>query len=141
VALAISFGDMTNDQDGTRPRDARHVYANPFNPEICPVLSLAVFATILRITDSKIFPGGNHRLIFENTEASIRENRDEFATGKRGDCDIGYWNPLSPERISNFRVFVIKWGPSAAAICIKAGWTLPGVQDTYIRDESAGVAL
>ncbi|KAF1780750.1 hypothetical protein GQ600_3148 [Phytophthora cactorum] len=29
-------------------------------------------------------------------------------------------------------------GPSAAAICIRAGWTLPGVQDTYIRYEAAG---
>ncbi|OWZ00260.1 hypothetical protein PHMEG_00028589, partial [Phytophthora megakarya] len=29
-------------------------------------------------------------------------------------------------------------GPSAAAICLRAGWTLPGVQDKYIRYEAAG---
>ncbi|EGZ07135.1 hypothetical protein PHYSODRAFT_382146, partial [Phytophthora sojae] len=29
-------------------------------------------------------------------------------------------------------------GPSAAAICIRAGWKLLGVQDTYTRYESAG---
>ncbi|KAF1787984.1 hypothetical protein GQ600_27730 [Phytophthora cactorum] len=29
-------------------------------------------------------------------------------------------------------------GPLAAAICIRAGWTLPGVQDTYNRYEAAG---
>jgi hypothetical protein len=29
-------------------------------------------------------------------------------------------------------------GPSAASICIRAGWSLPGVQNTYIRYEAAG---
>ncbi|EGZ18443.1 hypothetical protein PHYSODRAFT_503454 [Phytophthora sojae] len=58
-ALAILFGHMKNDQDGSRPRDARHVYANPFVPEICPVLTLAMYAAVLGIDDSKISPGGN----------------------------------------------------------------------------------
>lgn len=28
--------------------------------------------------------------------------------------------------------------PAASAICLRAGWSLPGVQDTYIRFEAAG---
>ena len=39
-ALAIYFAHMKNDQCGERPRDPRHVYANPLMPEVCPVLCL-----------------------------------------------------------------------------------------------------
>lgn len=39
-ALCIFFAHMKNDQTGERPRDPRHLYANPLQPEICPVLSL-----------------------------------------------------------------------------------------------------
>jgi hypothetical protein len=31
---------MKNDQSGERPRDPRHIYANPLMPEVCPILSL-----------------------------------------------------------------------------------------------------
>ncbi|ETN15675.1 hypothetical protein PPTG_06902 [Phytophthora nicotianae INRA-310] len=61
-ALAVRFGHMKNDQDGTRPRDARHVYVNSFNPEICPILSLGIYAAVCGLDDSKLFPGGNQDL-------------------------------------------------------------------------------
>jgi hypothetical protein len=34
---------MKNDQFGERPKDPRHIYANPLNPEICPVLALGIY--------------------------------------------------------------------------------------------------
>jgi hypothetical protein len=39
-ALSIYFAHMKNDQTGSRPRDPRHLYANPLMPEICPILAL-----------------------------------------------------------------------------------------------------
>ena len=39
-ALRVYFAHMKNDQRASRPRDARHVYANPISPEVCPVLAL-----------------------------------------------------------------------------------------------------
>jgi hypothetical protein len=42
-ALQIFFIHMKNDQTGKCPRDPCHVYANPLNPEICPVLALGVY--------------------------------------------------------------------------------------------------
>jgi len=74
---------MKNDQEGTRPRDARHIYANPLLPEICPILSLAVYAAVIGLPDSKIFPGGNQydrfskilkRLMLEPSMAQLLEN-------------------------------------------------------------------
>jgi hypothetical protein len=41
-AATVLFGHMKNDQGGDRPRDPRHIYANPVMPEICPILSLAI---------------------------------------------------------------------------------------------------
>jgi hypothetical protein len=39
-ALGVYFAHMKNDQNGERPRDARHIYANPLSPEVCPILAL-----------------------------------------------------------------------------------------------------
>ena len=39
-SLCVYFAHMKNDQNGERPRDPRHIYANPLCPEICPILSL-----------------------------------------------------------------------------------------------------
>lgn len=39
-ARCVYFVHMKNDQRGTRPRDPRHVYANPLAPELCPLLAL-----------------------------------------------------------------------------------------------------
>ena len=42
-ALTWMFAHTKTDQQGDTPRLARHVYANSTMPEICPILSLAVF--------------------------------------------------------------------------------------------------
>ena len=36
-AMCIYFAHMKNDQLGDRPRDPRHIYANPIIPEVCPI--------------------------------------------------------------------------------------------------------
>ncbi|OWZ09481.1 LOW QUALITY PROTEIN: hypothetical protein PHMEG_00017813 [Phytophthora megakarya] len=135
--LAILFGHMKNDQDGTRPRDARHVYANPFIPEICPVLSLAIYGAVLGLSNSKLFPGGNQYDRFSKILKRVMETEEmkeilanEGLISERILFEKGL-QPLSLRAPTG-------GGPSAAAICIRAGWTLPGVQDTYIRYESAG---
>jgi hypothetical protein len=138
-ALAVRFGHMKNDQEGTRPRDARHIYANPLLPEICPILSLAVYAAVIGLPDSKIFPGGNQydrfskilkRLMLEPSMAQLLENEGLHPS------DIGTHSARKGS--ATYVSSCSNGGPSAAAICIRAGWTLPGVQDTYIRYESAG---
>ncbi|KAJ8535221.1 hypothetical protein ON010_g13518 [Phytophthora cinnamomi] len=138
-ALAILFGHMKNDQDGTRPRDARHVYANPFIPEICPVLAGAIYAAVLGITDSKIFPGGNqydrpskilNRVMEEDEKKVLLENEGLLPSG------IGTHSARTGS--ATFVSSCSNGGPSAAAKCIRAGWKLPGVQDTYIRHDAAG---
>jgi hypothetical protein len=57
-ALGVYFCHMKNDQAGERPRDARHVYANPINPEICPILSLGIYLMSFGVGERLLFPGG-----------------------------------------------------------------------------------
>jgi hypothetical protein len=58
-ALQIYFIHMKNDQTGERPRDPCHVYANPLNPGICPVLTLGIYliCTPEVLQQSALFPG------------------------------------------------------------------------------------
>jgi len=60
-ALGIYFAHMKNDQMGERPRDARRIYANSDKPEICPILSLAIYLLCFPIDKSSnyLFPGEN----------------------------------------------------------------------------------
>jgi hypothetical protein len=37
-ALLLHFLKMKNDQNGTQSVKPKHIYANPFTPEICPIL-------------------------------------------------------------------------------------------------------
>lgn len=57
--FAVYFAHQKNDQMGEKPRDPRHIYANPLFPHICPLLSLAIFLLCFPITDQTIqlFPG------------------------------------------------------------------------------------
>jgi hypothetical protein len=42
-ALTIAMPHQKNDQAGEKPKDPKHVYANPLRPEICPILALALY--------------------------------------------------------------------------------------------------
>lgn len=55
-SLRIYFIQMKNDQLGERPRDPRHLYVNPVNPEISTVLILGLYWMIYP------FDGNNNQL-------------------------------------------------------------------------------
>ncbi|KAF1787535.1 hypothetical protein GQ600_2454 [Phytophthora cactorum] len=138
-SLTIRFGHMKNDQDGTRSRDARHIYASPFLPEICPILSLAIYAAVFELGNSKLFPGGNQYDRFAKILRRLMEEPNMtnlLLTEGLKPSDIGTHS--AHEGSATYVSSCSNSGPSAAAICIRAGWTLPGVQDTYIRYGAAG---
>ena len=45
-ALAIYFAHMKNDQTGSRKRDPRHIYANPIDYEVCPLVALGMYLNV-----------------------------------------------------------------------------------------------
>jgi hypothetical protein len=62
-AIAIYFSQQKTDQTGDKAKYPRHVYANPFMPEICPFISLGVYLLTFNFTgvnnNTKLFPGTN----------------------------------------------------------------------------------
>ena len=60
-ALTVTFYQSKSRQDGDRPVDPKHVYANPMMPEVCPVLALAMYLATHENEDGKLF-SGDHQL-------------------------------------------------------------------------------
>jgi hypothetical protein len=60
-SLCIYFAHSKTDQLGERPRDPRHIYSNPLNPTICPILSLGLYfiSASFDPNSSALFPGSN----------------------------------------------------------------------------------
>ena len=62
-SLAIYFAHMKNDQTGSRKRDARHIYANPMDHEVCPILALGMYLNIYAPSPNEqkteLFPGSS----------------------------------------------------------------------------------
>jgi len=52
---------MKNDQTGDQPRDPRHVYSNPYNPYIDPILTLISYLIVTPACDNctALFPGSD----------------------------------------------------------------------------------
>ena len=45
-ALQIFFAHIKNDQTVDQPRDPRHVYSNPYNPYIDPIVTLISYLIV-----------------------------------------------------------------------------------------------
>lgn len=72
-ALTVLFCVMKTDTGGDR-KFARHVYANPFQPEICPILGLGVYLLLLDVPGdgpAKLFPGGSQYMHFSEAFSEV----------------------------------------------------------------------
>eukprot|EP00957_Ditylum_brightwellii_P032034 2428985-Ditylum_brightwellii.AAC.1 len=90
---------MKNDQEGSRKRVPRHVYANYFNLQLCPLGALAhyilIFPAVLMDTSGHLFPGldqgdrflkGFKTLLVENKEEIRRMGYDPEDLGTHSIC-------------------------------------------------------
>ena len=60
--LRIYLSHMKNDQTGDQKRDPRHIYADPIDPTVYPILALAIYFSTFSISNTKdtaLFPGKN----------------------------------------------------------------------------------
>jgi hypothetical protein len=132
-ALSIWFSHSKCDQSGKRERDPRHVYANPITPEICPILSLGIYLLSFPATKQRnlLFPGGSQYDRFSN-RLSIHASK----LGLEEIMDVG------THSIRKGSATYVSSGstscPPSAAVNLRAGWAMRGVQDTYVRYEGAG---
>lgn len=134
-ALAIRFSHMKNDQEGER-RDARYVFANPLMPDS--------FARCARITfwlrwQWKKFPDGNQYNRYTKILKRIM-SADPVKAALDGiglePADFG--SHSTRKGSATYVSSCSTAGPSSSSICLRAGWSLPGAQDTYVQYEAAG---
>jgi hypothetical protein len=142
-SLTIVFPKHKGDQDGSNAAP-KHVYANPSNPTICPVLALAVWVFCIGMRRE-----GTSRLLFGDVEKA--ENKfSKWLHAMCGDCvadlllmgliilDIG--SHSFRKGIATF-LSGIPGGPTAIAIYLRAGWSLGPVTSRYILEGGGGDEL
>jgi hypothetical protein len=140
-ALCVYFAHQKNDRAGEHPRDPRHIYANPVHPEICAILALGMYLMCFPVPPNSsgtgpLFPGARgapaERYAKHLRKLSKQHAADLSAHGLCAD-DIGAHSARK-----GAATFASSACPSAAAVHLRAGWALGGVQDTYLRYDGAG---
>lgn len=128
---------MKNDQEGQNAYP-RHIYANPDNPAICPILSLAL------VVFTRFTRNGSSRLLFSE------KSQDRFSEWLKRTCTsneellLAMGSVLDEIGTHSFRKGVATalssnpGGPSAIAIWLRAGWSLGPVPSRYIFQGSGG---
>ncbi|KAH9099840.1 hypothetical protein Ae201684P_018849 [Aphanomyces euteiches] len=140
-SLCIYFAHMKNDQGGERPRDPRHIYANPLSPEICPILPLSIYWATFQFVDSVdlLFPGGKQYDRFRKELIDFLDQPYIAEELRRRGVDPANIGSHSIRKgASTYCSSGSTSCPPSTAVHLRAGWSLGGVQNTYLRYESAG---
>jgi hypothetical protein len=112
-ALGVYFAQMENDQTGERPCGPRHVYANPLDPSICPILALGLYLICFPnvLEESNLFPRGCQYERFRHNLNSLLKKPDVAAElVPRG---------MSPEDLGthSIRKGIATWLTSGSTVC------------------------
>ena len=138
--MGITFGHTKVDQFGDDSAHLRHIYSNPHDPLVCPVLALAMFFTSClagpQSTASQLFEGTLQDDRFGTLLSKVLgEHLAELH-------DLGYTpNDLGTHSIRKGAVSYVSslpGGPTVPAVCIRAGWSMGQVREIYMRYVSSG---
>lgn len=139
-AFTISFAHTKNDQMGDESKHLRHIYANPTAPLVCPVLALAMYYSscfnAIQSKDSFLFPGNEQAARFGKILGRV------LAENVHTVSQLGY--TLRDIGTHSIRKGAVSYlaslpgGPPAAAICIRAGWSMGKVRDIYMQYVTSG---
>jgi hypothetical protein len=151
-ALLISTPKHKGDQEGVKCF-ARHVYANPSNPVICPVLALAILTFVRSMrhdpassssSDSmpnfRVFDGPDNAARFSDVLGRI------IAAVPSSDVHLlgGDKKQLGTHSVrkgaASYCAGMIN-GPSTVQVFLRAGWSLGNVQDRYLFAGAGGDQL
>jgi len=139
-ALSIAFGTSKSDQTGERYRFGKAIYANPFLPEICCVLHLAIYTWITPRTNAaefvRLFNGTEQNKRYYSILRSVVDTviPQSIQLGCKRD-EIGtHSNRKFAESTSVSRM----GGPSRTQVALRAGQSAGKTQDCYFFQEEEG---
>jgi hypothetical protein len=133
--MVIDMSRQKADQTGEKITP-KHVYANPFNPTVCPILSIALhlFSISFRPENeykNLVYIGAPYDVFTKWLSSSL----EELELLGHSPKDFG---------THSFRKGIATYcsgfigGPSIIAIFLRAGWSLGQVQDRYITYSDGG---
>ena len=137
----IYSGHMKTDQFGEEAKYPRHLYCNPTDPFVCPGVALACYLSLCfgtgKSANSKLFPGTCQydrfsKLLERELSDHSREVYEEFGF---------FYSDIGTHSIQKGAILYVasqQGGPSGAAICICAGWSMGKVRDIYMRFVESG---
>jgi hypothetical protein len=131
---------MKNDQEGERPKDPRHIYANVVQPAICPILSLAIHFLCNGVVEAgKIFNGTAQYDRYSKMLRRLFEHEGVAAFLRNVGLDPKELGTHSIRKgATTYCTSGSTQSPSVIAIYLRAGWKVEGVQNRYLRYEAAG---
>lgn len=136
--LVIVLPRHKGDQEG-RNAFPKHIFANPLNPAVCPVLALAIYVFTKGYQRDEAKPllfGHNSEQRFSKWLISVcKSNEDHFLTMGLEIADLG---THSFRKGCATQVSSSPGGPSAISVYLRAGWSLGNVQSRYIFDGQGG---
>lgn len=138
-SLGVYFAQMKNDKDGDRPKDARHVYANPVLPEICPILALGLYFLVFGF-DAKgcsLFSGtSQYNRYLKQLRRLLNREEEELSSNGLQPSDLGTHS--TRKGAASYTSSGTTSCPPIIAITLRAGWTMSKIESTYYRFEGAG---
>ena len=138
--LVFEFSKSKGRQDNEEHFGPWHVYANPLEPEMCPVLALAkylfTFPNVL-CGRSPLFEGESQYNRYRNLFAKmISDNLKELAILGVKEGDLGTHSLR--KGVATMVAAGCTVSPPMTSLCIRAGWVLGGVRDKYFKHQNAG---
>ena len=139
-ALVFEFAKSKGMQGSEYPVGTWHVYANPLNPFICPLLELAryflTFPETLK-TKAAVFQGKSQYNCYSSAFLKfVAEHKVELQKLGVQHGDLG------THSCRKGVVTTVSAGctlsPPIISICIRCGWVMGEVKDKYLKYKAAG---
>jgi len=135
-AMVLTSPMHKGDQTGARTIQ-RHLYSNPLDPVLCPVLALAVlmFSKSIRTPNEnqkfRLFEGDDQEGRFSKTLGRVLKDLNDSEEKLLG-CKKKEIGTHSARKGAPSYCLSMVDGPSAIPVYLRAGWSLGKVQDQYL---------
>ena len=139
-SLLSCIAKAKHDQEGEGAKTPWHIYANPCNPYVCPVLALGLylFSHPGLLTNNSFLFSGNHQYRWYTQVLKKAVSIDEENFRRVGVENETFGSHSLCKGSSTFAGSGSTMAPSMASICNRAGWKMGGTRDKYIKFENAG---
>ena len=139
-SLVFEFAKSKGHQNGEEHVGPWHVYANPEEPHLCLVLSLARYLFTypqLLNENASLFQGKSQYNRYAKLFLQmISDNKAELQTLGVEEGDLGTHSCC--KGVGTMVAAGCTVSPPIVSICVRAGWVMGGVKDRYLKRESAG---